>query len=78
MYRKDLGERTDVLAKAMRGYSHNSSWEKAEDLLRGTTGQGSAWPAPCAPRRASERVQLQAKQASGAPFEKRPRFDTLE
>jgi hypothetical protein len=31
VYQKDLGERTDVLAKAMRGYNHNSSWEKAEE-----------------------------------------------
>ncbi|HWO28543.1 MAG TPA: DUF2950 domain-containing protein [Candidatus Acidoferrum sp.] len=31
VYQKDLGERTDVLAEAMRAYNHNSSWEKAEE-----------------------------------------------
>jgi len=31
VYQKDLGEKTDVLAKAMKGYNHNFSWEKPEE-----------------------------------------------
>jgi hypothetical protein len=31
VYQKDLGKKTDVLAKAMKEYSPNSSWQTAED-----------------------------------------------
>jgi hypothetical protein len=31
VYQKDLGKKTDVLAKAMKEYGPNSSWQKAEE-----------------------------------------------
>jgi hypothetical protein len=31
VYQKDLGKKTDVIAKAMTEYNPNSSWQKAED-----------------------------------------------
>jgi hypothetical protein len=31
VYQKDLGKKTDVLAKAMKEYKPNSSWQKAEE-----------------------------------------------
>jgi hypothetical protein len=31
VYQKDLGKKTDVLAKAMKEYNPNSSWQKAEE-----------------------------------------------
>jgi hypothetical protein len=31
VYEKDLGRKTDVLAKAMKKYDPNSSWRKAEE-----------------------------------------------
>ena len=31
VYQKDLGRKTDVLAKAMKEYNRNPSWQKAED-----------------------------------------------
>ncbi len=31
VYQKDLGKRTDVLAKAMKRYTPNSSWQKVEE-----------------------------------------------
>lgn len=31
VYQKDLGKKTDVLAKAMKEYNPNPSWQKAED-----------------------------------------------
>jgi hypothetical protein len=33
VYQKDLGKKTDVLAKAMNGYNPDSSWRKAEDVI---------------------------------------------
>jgi len=33
VYQKDLGRKTDVLAKAMREYNPDSSWRKAEDVV---------------------------------------------
>jgi len=33
VYQKDLGKKTDVLAKAMRGYNPDSSWRKTEDVI---------------------------------------------
>jgi hypothetical protein len=32
VYQKDLGKKTEVLAKAMKTYDPNASWQKAEDL----------------------------------------------
>ena len=31
VYQKDLGKKTDALAKAMKEYNPNSSWQKAEE-----------------------------------------------
>ncbi|HJX83145.1 MAG TPA: DUF2950 family protein, partial [Candidatus Angelobacter sp.] len=31
VYQKDLGKKTDVLAKAMKEYNPDSSWHKAEE-----------------------------------------------
>ena len=38
VYQKDLGKRTDVLAKAMKEYNPNSSWQKAEEQQEETAG----------------------------------------
>ena len=35
VYQKDLGKKTDILAKAMKEYNPNSSWQKAEDQQEG-------------------------------------------
>jgi hypothetical protein len=39
VYQKDLGKKTDVLAKAMKEYNPNSSWQKAEDEQEETAGE---------------------------------------
>jgi Protein of unknown function (DUF2950) len=39
VYQKDLGKKTDVLAKAMKEYDPNSSWEKAEEQQEETAGE---------------------------------------
>jgi len=39
VYQKDLGRKTDVLAKAMKEYNPNSSWQKAEDQQEETAGE---------------------------------------
>jgi Protein of unknown function (DUF2950) len=39
VYQKDLGKKTDVLAKAMKEYNPNSSWEKAEEQQEETAGE---------------------------------------
>jgi hypothetical protein len=39
VYRKDLGKQTDVLAKAMKEYNPNSSWQKDEDQQEETAGE---------------------------------------
>ncbi len=31
VYQKDLGKKTDVLAKAMKEYDRNPGWQKAEE-----------------------------------------------
>jgi hypothetical protein len=31
VFQKDLGKKTDALAKAMKGYNPNSGWQKAEE-----------------------------------------------
>jgi hypothetical protein len=38
VYQKDLGKRTDALAKAMKEYNPNSSWQKAEEPEEETAG----------------------------------------
>ena len=38
VYQKDLGPKTDALAKAMKEYNPNSSWQKAEELPAETAG----------------------------------------
>jgi Protein of unknown function (DUF2950) len=39
VYRKDLGKQTDVLAKALKEYNPNSSWQKDEDQQEETAGE---------------------------------------
>ena len=39
VYEKDLGKNTEVLAKAMKEYNPNSSWQKAEDQQEETAGE---------------------------------------
>jgi hypothetical protein len=45
VYQKDLGKKTDVLAKAMKEYNPNSSWQKGEDEQEESAGErGSSEP----------------------------------
>jgi Protein of unknown function (DUF2950) len=39
VYQKDLGKKTDVLAKAMKEYDANSSWQKAEEQREATADE---------------------------------------
>jgi hypothetical protein len=39
VYRKDLGKNTAVLAKAMKEYNLDSSWQKDEDQEEETSGE---------------------------------------
>ena len=39
VYQKDLGKKTDALAKAMKEYNPNSSWQKAEDQQEENAGE---------------------------------------
>jgi hypothetical protein len=39
VYQKDLGKKTDVLAKAMKEYNPDSSWQKAEEQEEETAGE---------------------------------------
>jgi hypothetical protein len=39
VYQKDLGEKTDVLAKDMKAYNPNSGWEKSEEQPEETAGE---------------------------------------
>ena len=39
VYQRDLGKKTDVLAKAMKEYNPNSSWGKAEEQQEKTAGE---------------------------------------
>jgi hypothetical protein len=39
VYQKDLGKKTAVLAKAMKEYNPNSSWQKVEDQQEETAGE---------------------------------------
>ena len=38
VYQKDLGEKTDVLAKTVKEYNPDSSWQKAEEQQEETAG----------------------------------------
>ncbi len=38
VYQKDLGKKTDVLAKAMSEYNPDSSWQKPEEQQEETVG----------------------------------------
>jgi Protein of unknown function (DUF2950) len=42
VYQKDLGQKTDVLAKAMKEYNANSSWQKAEEQQEQTASDQHA------------------------------------
>jgi Protein of unknown function (DUF2950) len=39
VYQKDLGKKTEVLAKAMKEYNPDSKWQKVEDLKEETAGE---------------------------------------
>jgi len=39
VYQKDLGKKTEVLAKSMKEFNPDSSWQKAEDQLEETGGE---------------------------------------
>src|ERR1700734_2965055 len=39
VYQKDLGKKTDVLAKAMKEYNPSSSWKRAEEQVVETAGE---------------------------------------
>lgn len=39
VYQKDLGKKTEVLAKGMKEYNPNASWQKAEDQQEETAGE---------------------------------------
>ncbi len=39
VYEKDLGKKTDALAKAMKEYNPNSSWQKSEEQQEETAGE---------------------------------------
>ncbi|MGA8151881.1 MAG: DUF2950 domain-containing protein [Terriglobales bacterium] len=39
VYQKDLGKKTDVLAKAMKEYDPDSTWQKADDLQDEAAGE---------------------------------------
>ncbi len=41
VYQKDLGKKTEVLAKAMKEYNPDSTWQKAEDQEETSGDQGS-------------------------------------
>ncbi|MGB0034962.1 MAG: DUF2950 domain-containing protein [Candidatus Acidiferrales bacterium] len=42
VYQKDLGKKTEVLAKAMKEYNLNSSWQKAEEQPQETASERKA------------------------------------
>ena len=39
VYEKDLGRKTDILAKAMKEYNPNSGWQKAEEQQEETASE---------------------------------------
>jgi hypothetical protein len=38
VYQKDLGKKTEALAKSLKEYNTNSSWQKAEEQQEETAG----------------------------------------
>ena len=42
VYQKDLGKKTDALAKAMKAYNLDSTWQKAAEHLGGTASEQNA------------------------------------
>jgi hypothetical protein len=42
VYEKDLGKKTDVVAKNMKEYNPNSSWQKAEEQQEETASDQHA------------------------------------
>jgi len=38
IYQKDLGKRTDSIAKSLKAYDPNSSWQKADEQMEATAG----------------------------------------
>ncbi len=42
VYQKDLGNKTEVLAKAMKEYNPSAGWQKAEDVPEETAGEPKA------------------------------------
>jgi hypothetical protein len=39
VYQKDLGQKTEVLAKSLKEYNPNSSWQKAEEEQEETAAE---------------------------------------
>jgi hypothetical protein len=39
VYQNDLGKKTEVLAKAMKEYNPNSTWQRAEEQQEETAGE---------------------------------------
>ena len=39
VYQRDLGKKTDALAKAMKDYNPNSTWRKSEEQPEETAGE---------------------------------------
>ena len=39
VYQKDLGKKTEALAKSMKEYNANSTWQKAEEKQVETAGE---------------------------------------
>ena len=39
VYQKDLGKKTDVVAKAMKEYNPDSSWQKSEEQQEESAGE---------------------------------------
>ncbi len=43
VYQKDLGKKTEVLAKGMREYDPDSTWQKTEDQQETSAGSNASW-----------------------------------
>jgi hypothetical protein len=42
VYQKDLGKKTEAIAKAMREHNPNSTWQKVEDMQEETAAEQKA------------------------------------
>jgi hypothetical protein len=42
VYQKDLGKKTEAIAKALKEYNPDSSWQKAEEQPQGSAGESKA------------------------------------